>query len=331
MGIFELANRLDVLLVGRNPQWRPQDDVSGAPDGITDGQDLADDAPVTYIKIDLRETLRWRTGRVTVDLVQDATNYEVEVRSSTAVYGSSGSADEPEIVNGIVQEVNALRLDVRARSIDQDGDGNDDEVRIESNHSCLSVASVSNSDTYFVAINGVRIETSSDSTATEAEILDDLATAINQASVKADARPEDTTGNGDTDTLFIAPIDTGSLDIPDAGASGSGDLTIEARGLESDNPHYGIGPNSGGRLSLDADASKLDAVRWYQYAVEGSLADNAPDSWAVDQEWGPISYRGFDKRVLTTAARRGYLEAVNTAEGSIRRALIGPAVEESHG
>lgn len=327
---FELATLLDTLLIGRNPQWRPQTEYKGAPERDTDGEDLRS-AVTTHLRVQLRENLRFRTGRFTVSDIQNSTAYEAVIRTSTASFTSDSDATEVEIVEGLVQEINALRLDVRARSIDQDGDGNVDEVRVESNHSCVTVASVNSSDTYFIVLNGERIEYDSDASATEAEIISGLETALDQATaVSVDAYSEDTTGSGDVDTLFFRPFQAGSLIVDDIGATGSGDLTLEAQGYESDNPNYEVASGSTGRLDLDADAIELD-LRWFSYPVQGDISDNQPPGWDLEDEWNQIDYRGFSESVITASKQRGYLEVDNRKQGTPRNVSIGPAVQEGEG
>jgi len=322
---FDLATQLAIRQFAGNPEWKPLSNVDGAPVDLTAGVDL-ESAPAALLDVELRDNLRHRTGRVSVTDVQDSTNYEVEVRTQTATATSAGSATEDGIIQKITRAVNGLRTNVRARNVDTDGDNNFEESWIESNHSCITVSSVNNNYTYNLTIDGVLIEFDSDGSATEVEVINGIRDQIDQSSAPADAISEDTTGNGDVDTLFIAPVNAGTLEITDVDS----DLTLEATGQETDNPFYGIASSSTGRLSLDSDATRA-TVLFFATFREGEKPDQAPGGWRLVDKFDDVDYRGLTREQslqMVSMYRRGYLQVIEES-GSIRQANIGTAMKEN--
>lgn len=322
--MFATATRLAVLLVGRNPKWTEQSDYSGAP-SVADAGVFLEDAPVTKVDVRLRENLKFRTGRVSVETVADSETYNIEVRGDTAAFGSDSDATEQEIVNGLVDAVNALRQDVRARGVDEDGDGNLDTVYLESNRTAIFVDSVSAGEDYTVTVNGVDHTVTADGGAPSADgILTGLDSALDTSSAPVKSYAEDTDDDGNVDTIFIVPVEAGSLDVS-VSATGAGSLTIAAQGQESDNPHYGLpGSTGSAELSLDADAVQVDARYYTTYKGDSEV----PGGWRLVAEYTSIGYRGLDEAVATAGKERGYIEIANSNEGTPREVSQGPATLE---
>jgi len=319
------ANELAVRTIGRRPDWTEVIDTSGAPVATGDGLYLQE-APVTHVDVRLRESLRHRRGRLTVETVSDNGIYSWEVDTVSLSYTASGSATEDEILNAIVRLTNAESLSVRAERRDLSGDGKSDTVVLESNYTSFDVTAASN-DLYTLTIQDLgtdrvleRVQYTSGGSATVASIIDGLVQAVNSSDVGARAFAEDTDQDGATDVGFVRPDGRGSLYL--VGASIGGALNILNRGRETDNPHYSdTGSNL---LALDADARSLDAVRFFTT----NAASQAPEGWRLQKEWADVDYRGLSDLVRTAGDERGYLEVLNIDEGQIRSAHLGPAIEE---
>jgi len=320
------ALELAVLLAGRNPHWTERTRYGGAPTDTNDGVSLRE-APVTHLCVQLREVLRYRRGRVSVSTVENNETYSVGVRQSTASYGSDADATEAEVVEGLELAVNALRLDVRARAVDEDGDGSVDTLYLESNHTALYCPGPLAGETYTVTIDGTAYTYTADAWgASNEEILGGLAQAINAADAPARAHTIDTTGDGDTDTLFLEPTDARSLTVT-VDATGEGMLALEASGAQSDNPAYTL-PGSTGDAQLALDADAVGGEVYYYHTLSGE--SQTPEGWHHEpqRQW-TVDYRGLRTVVPTGGESRGYISFQTTGEGTPRYVGLGPAVEEN--
>jgi hypothetical protein len=77
-GLFEIVNRLSVLLVGRKPEWQLQPLLTTPPATLAAGVPLGD-TPRAAIHIALREELHRKTARVKITAADAATTYTVTV------------------------------------------------------------------------------------------------------------------------------------------------------------------------------------------------------------------------------------------------------------
>lgn len=328
--MFGRASELAILLSNGNVAWELQGDTSGAPSGRNRGEDVSG-SPVVFMRARLRENLRYRRGRIDVtdDDVTTGDTYEVTVRNKTASFSpSSLSGTEAEhvetAVQGIAQAINNDRQNVRARTVDIDDDNLDDRVLIESNHSAFTVATVSDSTDYFITANGTKITFTSDSSATEVEIIDGLKAEINNSTEPIEAFADDTTGNGDVDTLWVKPVESDSIVFGNISAN----LTQWSTGKETDNPYYAIPSSSADQLSLDADATGAKAIL-FTYPLPGeSSGDDTPEGWDQEALFQDIDYRGFRESVVVADASQAYLQLIPD-DGTIREAHLGPTTVDS--
>lgn len=135
MGKFETANLLAIVAAGRNPQWVEQTAYEDPPTSASDGTYL-EEAVVTLVRVDLRETLSARTAYFVIDAVDLTAVYELVLDGTSVTYdaGGAGATDLDDVLAGIVAAVqgnvttNAL---VNVTVVDTDDDGVDDAVRIE--------------------------------------------------------------------------------------------------------------------------------------------------------------------------------------------------------
>lgn len=321
--MFGTATRLAVLLAGRNPKWSEQDSFGGAP-SVDDAGIFLENAPLCWIDVQLRENLKYRRGRITVTTVADSETYNVEVRQSTASYNSDGDATEVEVVEGIVQEVNALRLDVHARAIDEDSDNDPDTVYLESNNTAIHIDTLAASETYSVTVNGYTASQASDGTPSDEEVLDPIVSDLNASAAPVRAYGEDTTGDGNTDTIFLEPVEAESLEVA-VSATGSGSIVIDAAGKEGDNPHYGLpGSTGSAELALDADAVEVDLLFFVTHRGDASV----PEGWRLEDSISSVGYRGTVQPQQAAGRERGYVQIINRDEGTVRSVSIGPATLE---
>lgn len=314
---FQQATNLAVQAWLTDPHWEDQEeDPSGAPVGDTYGETLENKA-VTIFDLRLRESLRYRKGRVTIpDNAQDNTTYEIDVRGLRASYTSSGSADKPEILNGLARGVNGLKLDVRAYTTDTDNDNNADTLILKSNHTSLSVSATSNGTTHSVTIEGVTVEYQAGSGDSVGDVMDELIDLINGSSDMpfAKAFKQDTDDDGVTEMFFVLPVDYGSLTVSATNA------TVHMLGRESDNPSVDVS-DSTPALGLDLDAASLDTVRFYGLMTKGE--STVPGGWRLVEEYTNVDYRGFQKTLKVGPFKRGYIEVVHGGSGTLRSTKIG--------
>jgi len=130
--MYELANLLATLMVGRDPQWTEQTTYTGAPDTADDGVDLVN-CPKTLVDVAMREEVHRRTVKVTIDTLDLTATYTIYINGITCAYdaGAGGATDEEDVIHGIRDAVNtAASAVVTAVAIDADGDGDDDTVVI---------------------------------------------------------------------------------------------------------------------------------------------------------------------------------------------------------
>jgi len=325
--MFGRASELAILLSNGNVAWELQTDTSGAPNGTNRGEDVSE-SPVVFMRARLRENLRFRRGRVDItdDDVTTGDTYEVAVRNTTASFSpASLSGTEAEhvqtAIRGLARAVNNDRQDVRARTIDTDDDNLDDRMLLESNYSAFTVSNVQNSTDYFVTANGTKITFTSDSSATEVEILDGLKSEINNSAEPIEAFTDDTTGNGDVDTLWVKPVESDSI----VWGSISGNLTQESAGKETGNPYYAIPSSSADQLSLDADATGAKAILFTIPGPGESSGADTPTGWGEEQLYQDINYTGFKESEVIPDASRAYLQLIPD-HGTIRSVHLGPTV-----
>ena len=96
-GLFEIVNRLSVLLVGRKPEWQLQALLTTPPATLAAGVPLGD-TPRAAIHIALREELHRKTARVRITAGDAATTYGITI-GGTAIsdVGEAGIEATPYI------------------------------------------------------------------------------------------------------------------------------------------------------------------------------------------------------------------------------------------
>lgn len=93
VGLFELANLLSTLVVGRNPGWYDQVDAlgafdyAGAPNAGSDGVPL-DNAPTALLIVDLRDDVSYRTCRITLGVFVAGQVWTVTVGGNPVATGA---------------------------------------------------------------------------------------------------------------------------------------------------------------------------------------------------------------------------------------------------
>lgn len=105
-GLFEIVNKLSMLLVGRRPEWKLQAPLTGPPATLAAGVPLGN-SPRAALHIALREEVHRKTARVRITAGDAATTYAITLGGTTI---SDVGESTPE---NIVQELLGL-LDASA-------------------------------------------------------------------------------------------------------------------------------------------------------------------------------------------------------------------------
>jgi len=133
MGMFERLNAVALQQIGRQPEWYELADPSSPPETANDGVGLGN-TPTALVALQLRETLAYRTARVTVG-ADPSSVYEVTVDGTTVSYdASSGDGAESTIIQGLVDAINddaTVSGVATAHVEDRDDDGHLDTARLE--------------------------------------------------------------------------------------------------------------------------------------------------------------------------------------------------------
>ena len=134
MNIFELVNRLAIMLAARAPEWAAQLLFTGAPKDAA-GISLQN-SPKTRIVIDVREQVHARTARLYLDTAHLTSTYTITLSGNDAVYDAdaAGAADAEDVLEGIAQAItneSGTGMLVTAEALDEDGDDVLDVVRIQ--------------------------------------------------------------------------------------------------------------------------------------------------------------------------------------------------------
>lgn len=110
-GLFEGANELAILSVGRNPSWVTQAAFTGRPASASAGAHTQE-AVRTLIEVNLREDPHHRTARVTVTTLDLTATYTVTVDGVACAYnaGGAGAADLGDVLDGIAAAINAAAV-----------------------------------------------------------------------------------------------------------------------------------------------------------------------------------------------------------------------------
>jgi hypothetical protein len=132
--LFELANRLSVLLAARRPQWVEQIGVDGAPATLGAGVAL-EDSPRTLVLVDLRREAHRRTVSIQIVVLDLAGTYRLTLDGTDVDFDASAAVplptDVPTLLEAWADAVNAdpaAALIVEASAEDTDGDGDADTL-----------------------------------------------------------------------------------------------------------------------------------------------------------------------------------------------------------
>jgi len=105
--MYELANLLATLMVGRDPKWTNQATFTGAPDTADDGVDL-ENCPKTLVDVQMRTEIHRRTALVTIATLDLTATYTIYINGVVCAYdaGAGGAVDEEDVIEGIRDAVN---------------------------------------------------------------------------------------------------------------------------------------------------------------------------------------------------------------------------------
>ncbi len=103
MGIFETLNRLGVLSVGRQPEWKQQQATGGPPAAPGDGVSIAGSVK-TLVSLSLREDAAFHTARISLTY-EAGTDYQVEVDSHAVTV--TADTDLETTLQAVADAINA--------------------------------------------------------------------------------------------------------------------------------------------------------------------------------------------------------------------------------
>lgn len=122
--LFELVNRLAVLVVGRQPRWDTQNATTGAPTSGSSGAS-AQGALVSRTQIDLREDVAFKTVRIehTGEIIGEG-DYTVTINNN-GVLEETGSGTKEDALEDLRDGINADATvsDIVTASVGDNDDG----------------------------------------------------------------------------------------------------------------------------------------------------------------------------------------------------------------
>lgn len=333
LNIFELASKLAVLLVGRNPEWGelsiPTDGatvpstIKGRPLNGNAGKGLGN-APKCLIHIACREDLARFGTRVRVTAVDDTATYTVTVNSLDHAYACSGGEDEEAILDGVEAIIDdgvaittgdltfggvAGAYTITRASGDWGADGATagTQVLVTGTNSpgTYTIASVDSASV--VTLEGEDVVSAATETPTTVklraqvtaavETRDDVATLVIKTKHGKDQYPDE------DDVLKAAEL---------ADETTTHTITLAATGT--------------GDMEYDKDASTCDVIAFL--LPGGSGGDKPEGEWARGEgaTWEGVTKDGVTQR-LSTAGYERVDASVANADGIVR-IRFGPAVDE---
>lgn len=273
-------------------------------------------ARVALLGMQLRADPRRRQARVEVEVVDDSSDYALDVGSSTAVATSMSPASETGILNRLLDGVRSLSEPVLAEGLDPDNDGNLEALHLEGHWHRVTFTAAQSEDYTVDTRWGSRTVTSSGSL-TGADLLDDivqkLVDELEQLAADNgnvfDVRGIDTDSDGLLDVLYLTPRSPMTLQLS-VSATGSGAMTIDAAGDASDITYAWNSSSSTGTAELDVarDATSATFEVWGRSEAFGEWQRiNGLSGLQINDNWTESlqSLADFDRGFVRVTATDG--------------------------